>query len=135
MNITNIKIKLKIAIDQIRAVSFGIFGMLFSLTFARLREDIKAESGIQERFRSLVEGVKNYTVSILDAQSRMASWYLGVERIKGYQTNQIAGRDFSVFYMPGYVESGKVQRKLEIAAAEGRYAESGWQVRRDGSHF
>jgi PAS domain S-box-containing protein len=37
--------------------------------------------------------------------------------------------------MPGYVESGKAQRELEIAAAEGRYEEGGWQVRRDGSHF
>jgi PAS domain S-box-containing protein len=122
-------------LDEIRAISFGIFGILFSLIFARLRESIKTEREIRERFRSLVEGVKDYAIFMLDEHGRVASWNPGVERIKGYRASEIVGRDFSVFYTPEDVDSGKPQRVLEIAAAEGRYEESGWQVRRDGSHF
>src|SRR5262245_57831031 len=122
-------------LDEIRAVSFGIFGILCSLIFARLREGVKAERGIRERFRLLVEGVKDYAIFMLDAQGRVVSWNPGVERIKGYRANEIIGRDFSVFYTPKDIESGKPQRVQEIAAAEGRYEESGWQVRRDGSRF
>jgi len=122
-------------LDEIRAISFGIFGILSSLIFARLRESIKTEREIRERFRSLVEGVKDYAIFMLDEHGRVASWNPGVERIKGYRASEIVGRDFSVFYTPEDVDSGKPQRVLEIAAAEGRYEESGWHVRRDGSRF
>src|SRR5262249_5980208 len=122
-------------LDQIRVISFGIFGILSSLIFARLRRSIEAERETRERFRLLVEGVKDYAIFMLDAQGRVASWTPGAERIKGYQANEIIGRDFSVFYTPEDIESGKPQRALEIAAAEGRYDESCWQVRKDGSRF
>jgi PAS domain S-box-containing protein len=122
-------------LDEIRAISFGIFGIFFSLIFARLRASIKTEREIRERFRSLVEGVKDYAIFMLDEHGRVASWNPGVERIKGYRASEIVGRDFSVFYTPEDVDSGTPQRVLEIAAAEGRYEESGWQVRRDGSRF
>src|SRR5882672_638912 len=122
-------------LDEIRAISFGIFGILFSLALSRLRGSIQAERETRERFRLLVEGVKEYAIFMLDAQGRVVSWNPGAERINGYRTNEIVGRDFSVFYTPEDIESGKRQRVLEIAAAEGRYEVSGWQVRRDGSRF
>jgi PAS domain S-box-containing protein len=122
-------------LDQIFAVSFGIFGILGSLNFARLRESIKAKMETRERFRLLVEGVKDYAIFMLDAQGRVVSWRPGVERINGYRADEIVGRDFSVFFTPEDIESGEPQRILEIAAAEGRYEGSGWQMRKDGSRF
>jgi PAS domain S-box-containing protein len=122
-------------LDVIRAMSFGIFGILFSLAFARLRGDIQAERGTRERFRLLVEGVKDYAIFMLDAQGRVVSWNPGAERIKGYRENEIVGRDYSVFYSPEDIERGEPQRILAIAAAEGRYDVSGWQIRKDGSRF
>ncbi|HEU0176939.1 MAG TPA: PAS domain S-box protein, partial [Blastocatellia bacterium] len=121
--------------DEIRALSFGVFGILFSLAFARLRNGMQAEMETKERFRLLVEGVKDYAIFMLDTQGRVISWNPGAERIKGYRANEIVGRDFSVFYTTEDIESGKPQRILEIAAAEWRYEENGWQVRMDGSRF
>jgi PAS domain S-box-containing protein len=122
-------------LDEIRALSFGIFGALFSLAFARLRESVKAEKVTRERFRLLVEGVKDYAIFMLDAHGRVVSWNPGAERIKGYRSNEILGRDFSVFFTPEDIASGEPQRVLEIAADEGRYDVNGWQVRSDGSRF
>ena len=122
-------------LDQIRAIFFGIFGIFFSLIFARLKESVKTEKEARERFRLLVDGVKDYAIFMLDAQGRVASWNPGAERIKGYQENEIIGRDFSVFYAPEDVAKDKPRRVLETAAAEGRYEESGWQIRKDGSRF
>ncbi len=122
-------------LDQIYAVSFGIFGILGSLNFARLRESVKAKRETRERFRLLVEGLKDYAIFMLDAQGRVVSWSPGAERIKGYRADEIVGRDFSVFFTPEDIESGEPQRILEIAAAEGRYEGSGWQTRKDGSRF
>src|SRR5262245_23908037 len=61
-------------LDEIRAVSFGIFGILFCLAFARIRAGIQAEKETRERFRLLVEGVKDYAIFMLDAQGRVVSW-------------------------------------------------------------
>src|SRR5215470_13106270 len=82
-------------LDQIRAISFGIFGILSSLVFARLRGSVKAERDTRARFRMLVEGVKEYAIFMLDAQGRVVSWNPGAEWIKGYCTTEIMGRDFS----------------------------------------
>ena len=45
----------------------------------------------EERFRLLVEGVKDYAIILLDPQGRVASWNAGAERIKGYQAEEILG--------------------------------------------
>ncbi|MBO0859612.1 MAG: PAS domain S-box protein [Chloracidobacterium sp.] len=122
-------------LDEIRAVSFVIIGILLCLAFARLRAGIQAEKETRERFRSLVEGVKDYAIFMLDTRGRVVSWNSGAELINGYRANEIIGRDFSVFYTPEDIEGGKPQRVLGIAAAEGRYEVSGWLVRRNGSRF
>ncbi|MGH9937352.1 MAG: PAS domain S-box protein, partial [Blastocatellia bacterium] len=121
--------------DQIRAVIFGIFGLLLNLIIARLKESVEAEKEIAERFRFLVEGVRDYAIFMLDARGRVINWNPGAERIKGYRADEIIGRDFSVFYTPEDIEKGKPQRDLEIAAVEGRYEESAWRARKDGSLF
>lgn len=89
----------------------------------------------EERFRLLVESVKDYAIFILDPAGNVASWNLGAERIKGYTAQEIIGRHFSLFYPQEDVQSGKPQRELQIATAEGRYEEEGWRVRKDGSRF
>src|SRR5262245_28364914 len=72
-------------LDLIRVIAFIVFGMLSSLIFAWLRRSIKTEGETRERFRLLVEGVKDYAIFMLDAQGRVVSWNPGAERIKGYQ--------------------------------------------------
>jgi PAS domain S-box-containing protein len=122
-------------LDVVRAFSFGIFGILFSLAFARLKSEIQAEKETRERFRLLVEGVRDYAIFMLDAQGRVISWNPGAERIKGYQANEVIGRNYSIFFTPEDIESGEPQRVLAITAAEGRYDVNGWQIRKDGSRF
>src|SRR2546428_7380926 len=91
--------------------------------------------GYEERFRLLVETVKDYAIFMLDPDGNVASWNAGAERIKGYHSEEIIGRHFSCFYLPKDVEAGKPGRELETAAAQGRAEEEGWRVRKDGSHF
>jgi len=121
--------------DQLRAIFFIMFALLFILLNDRLRKSVEAERESSESFRLLLESVKDYAIFMLDPRGRVVSWNPGAERIKGYRAKEIIGRDFSVFYPPEKVESGKPQRELEIAAVEGRYEESGWQVRKDGTRF
>jgi PAS domain S-box-containing protein len=88
-----------------------------------------------ERFRLLVESVKDYAIFMLDAAGHVASWNLGAERIKGYGADEIIGKHFSIFYPPEDIAAGKTERELEIATREGRFEEEGWRVRKDGSRM
>ena len=86
-----------------------------------------------QRFRLLVESVKDYAIFMLDAQGLVSSWNAGAERIKGYRAEEILGQHFSRFYPPEDV--GKCEMELEVAAREGRFEDEGWRVRKDGSRF
>ena len=96
-------------------------------------EELLRES--EERFRLLVEGVKDYAIFMLDTEGRIVTWNRGAERIKGYRSGEILGQHFSVFYTEEDIERGHPAAELRIAAAEGSYEERGLRVRKDGSRF
>ncbi len=100
---------------------------------ARAHEDSLRTS--EERFRMLVEGVKDYAILMLSPEGRVGSWNEGAERIEGYRAEEILGRHFSVFYTEADVERGHPEGELRVAASEGRYEEEGIRVRKDGSLF
>lgn len=89
----------------------------------------------EERFRLLVESVKDYAIFMLDPSGHVSTWNSGAERIKGYTAAQIIGKHFSTFYPPEVAATGKCELELEIAAREGRFEEEGWRVRGDGSRL
>jgi PAS domain S-box-containing protein len=94
----------------------------------RLRES-------EEKFRLLVEGVRDYAIFMLDPRGYVVSWNQGAERIKGYSTEQIIGQHFSKFYPEADVQKGLPEKGLRIAEREGRFEGEGWRLRKDGSKF
>ncbi len=89
----------------------------------------------EERFRLLVEGVSDYAIFILDVNGAVATWNNGAARIKGYRAEEIIGQHFRKFYPQDALESGWPEHELRVAAAEGRFVDEGWRVRKDGSRF
>jgi PAS domain S-box-containing protein len=89
----------------------------------------------EERFRLLLEGVKDYAVLMLSPEGNVLSWNLGAERIIGYKREEIIGKHVSVFYPPEEIQSGNADRALKTAVEEGRVEEEGWRVRKDGTRF
>lgn len=89
----------------------------------------------EERFRCLVENVKDYAIYMLDPEGRVISWNQGAERINGYQEDEILGESVSRFYLPEDVQAGKLEQALKIAAENGRFEDESYRVRQDGSKF
>lgn len=89
----------------------------------------------EERFRLLVEGVRDYAIYMLDPTGHVISWNAGAERIKGYTAGQILGQHFSRFYTPEDIARGLPAHGLAVATREGRFEAEGWRVRHDGSRF
>jgi len=89
----------------------------------------------EERFRLMVDGVREYAIFMLDTTGHIVSWNEGAKRIKGYSANEIIGKHFSTFYTSEDLEDKKPERELKIAIATGKYEEEGWRVRKNGSVF
>lgn len=93
------------------------------------------ERELQDRFRLLIDGVRDYAIYMLDRSGKVSSWNIGAERLTGHTGAEIIGQHFSVFYPQEDIENGKPEKELLIAEASGRYAEEGWRLRRNGSRF
>jgi PAS domain S-box-containing protein len=88
-----------------------------------------------ELFRLLVDGIRDYAVFVLDPEGKVVTWNPGAQAMKGYTWDEIVGKHFSKFYPAEAVRSGWPQRELALAEKEGRFADEGWRVRKDGSTF
>jgi len=99
------------------------------------REQEKALRDSEERFRMLVQGVRDYAIYMLDTEGRVTNWNSGAQSIKGYTADEIVGQHFSRFYTDEDRARGEPQFALETALREGKYEREAWRVRKDGSPF
>jgi PAS domain S-box-containing protein len=96
---------------------------------------IAALARSEERFRLMVETVKDYAIFMLDSQGRVSTWNEGARRLKGYEEMEIVGQHFSKFYPQVDLKAGKPEMELKVATAQGRFEDEGWRIRKDGTRF
>jgi len=125
-----------VEVDAIRDENGELIG------FAKITRDITerqvAQQALREtarQFRTLISGVTDYALFMLDPNGLVVNWNVGAERIKGYRAEEIIGQHFSRFYTERDRAAGVPARALQTAAQEGRYESEGWRVRKDGTLF
>ena len=125
-----------VVLDPIRGDDGRLIG------FAKVTRDITAKREreqelfqSEQRFRMLVQGVRDYAIYMLDPEGRITNWNSGAQAIKGYAESEVVGRHFSMFYTDEDRDAGEPAHALEVALEEGRYEREAWRVRKDGSLF
>ena len=125
-----------VSVTALRDDQAAIIGYLLIGTDNSARKHVEEQlRWTEESFRLMVESVSDYAIVMLDPEGRVVSWNTGAERIKGFHADEIVGRHFAIFYPPAAVDDGEPQRDLDVAAANGRFEDEGWRVRKDGSLF
>ncbi|HJS56726.1 MAG TPA: PAS domain S-box protein, partial [Vicinamibacteria bacterium] len=95
--------------------------------------DRAAPSRATDRFRLLVDGIKDFAIFMLDGGGKVETWSAGAERLLGYKADEVVGVDFALFHTPEGIQTGLPRRALALAERDGRYEEKTWLVRKDGS--
>jgi PAS domain S-box-containing protein len=96
-------------------------------------DDLRYQS--EERFRLLVESVKEYALFMLDCDGSVASWNAGAERITGYTASEAIGAHFSRFYSEEARETRWPEHQLTVAARDGRFEEEAWRFGKGDERF
>lgn len=89
----------------------------------------------EEKFKILVNSVRDYAVCILDTEGNISSWNWGAQRIYGYTQEEISDRHFSTFFVEDATLSGAPQWELDQTSTSGFTEDEGWKVRKDGTKF
>lgn len=87
------------------------------------------------RLQLLIDSVVDYAVYLITPEGRIATWNTGARRLKGYDASEIIGRPYATFFTEDDRKAGVPDTALRTAAAEGRWEQEGWRVRKDGSRF
>jgi PAS domain S-box-containing protein len=110
--------------------------------FAKVTRDITDKRDAQralmeseQRFRLLVQGVKDYAIYMLDPEGYVTNWNPGAQAIKGYTADEIIGQHFSRFYTEEDRQAREPERALRLAQDTGKYEVEAWRQRKDGSRF
>ena len=83
----------------------------------------------------MIEEIQDYAIILLDVDGTILTWNKGVERIKGYTSEEIVGQNFNIFYLPLDRQENLPNKLLDLARREGRAKHIGRRVRKDGSTF
>ena len=95
----------------------------------------KALHDSDDKYQSLVQGVRDYGIVMLSPQGEILSWNPGAELITGCAFEEVAGQNFSRFFLADDVRRGRAEEILRIAAASGMHEEHGMRARKDGTRF
>jgi PAS domain S-box-containing protein len=87
------------------------------------------------RFRTLIEGVRDYAIFMLDPDGNIATWNTGAKQIHGYEAREAIGSHFSRLMLADGGEQERAHRELQVAARDGRFQEEGWRLRKNGTRF
>lgn len=111
----------------------GVTGVSLDIT-DRVRTERQLRES-EERYRQVIDSVKDYAIFSVDPEGRITSWNAGAERVKGYSADEVLGMSIAAFYPEGRRQQGYPGKALETAARRGKYEEEGWRVKKDGTMF
>ena len=71
----------------------------------------------EERFRLMIEGVKDYAIFMLDVAGNVVTWNSGAELLFGYTSEEVFGQSYSRLFLGKDVAKGEHKTELAVAGS------------------
>jgi len=94
------------------------------------------EKKIEDRsylLNNIIDSIQDYAIYAMDKNGVILTWNKGADNMLGFTAEETVGKQVEYIYSPEDRE--KVQQRLQSVIREGKYTESGWRNRKDGSRF
>lgn len=103
----------------------------------RIRERSAELLEAEQRFRLMVDNLRDYCIFFMDAEGLITDWTDSAQRMDGYSPTQMLGRHYGVLFDPANPEHGKVRadQMLRLAASRGQHELHNWHTRKDGTQY
>jgi two-component system, cell cycle sensor histidine kinase and response regulator CckA len=88
-----------------------------------------------ERFRIIIESVRDYAIYMTDTDGHVSSWNAGAEHLLGYSQEEVLGRMKHLFFTEEDVRERRPEWEFSQAIEHGSHDDEGWRVRKDGTRF
>jgi PAS domain S-box-containing protein len=95
----------------------------------------KAIREAEQRFRLLVENIKDYAIFMIDRQGCVTSWNSGAEHMLGYSAHEILGQPAERFFVAEDTGVATFELERKEAQLTGRATSTGWRARKNGEHL
>jgi len=89
----------------------------------------------EDRFRLVVESVRDYAIFQIDGVGKIITWNAGAQRLLGWPEHEAIGQSACVIFTPEDVERNEPEKELGQARTEGRAQDERWHLRKDGTRF
>jgi len=89
----------------------------------------------EERFRLLVETVKDYAIIGFDPAGRIASWNRGAERMTGYTEEEVIGQQGAMLRPPEGRDAAEIESLLAAIRESGGAEWDDVGIRKDGTRY
>jgi PAS domain S-box-containing protein len=101
-----------------------------------MNNDMQEKKSVMDEkfYRTLISGISDYAIYMIDPGGHVSSWNAGAKRFKGYVAGN-PGRAFLALLYPEDRAAGLPETALQRAREEGKYEAEGWRIRKDGSRF
>ncbi|MDR3680995.1 MAG: PAS domain S-box protein [Flavipsychrobacter sp.] len=86
-------------------------------------------------YQLMIEGIEDYAILLLDINGNIKTWNKGAEKIHGYKTQDVIGKNFRIFHTQDDQQKLLTEKLLKEAETNEKSIFEGWQVKQDGTFF
>ena len=103
----------------------------------RIRERSAELLEAEQRFRLMVDNLRDYCIFFMDADGCITDWTDSAQRMDGHSPTQMLGRHYGVLFDQANPEHGRVRadQMLRLAASRGQHELHNWHTRKDGTQY
>ena len=116
-------------LDSLRALARQVMSQL------ELRRALSEKRKGEATSRQILDSATDYAIIATDRDGLITAWNEGARRIFGHTEAAMCGRPATAIFTPEDVASGRPQREMAEALADGRADDERWHMRATGERF